>query len=61
VMKAIAMAFAGLKIEPDDIVVVSGIGCSGRMPTFFNTNTLHVTHGRALTFATGIKLARPDK
>lgn len=61
VMKAIAMAFAELKIEPDDIVVVSGIGCSGRMPTFFNTNTLHVTHGRALTFATGIKLARPDK
>lgn len=61
VMKAIAMALSDLKIEPDDIVVVSGIGCSGRMPTFFNTNTLHVTHGRALTFATGIKLARPDK
>jgi 2-oxoglutarate ferredoxin oxidoreductase subunit beta len=55
------MSFAELKIEPDDIVVVSGIGCSGRMPTFFNTNTLHVTHGRALTFATGIKLARPEK
>jgi 2-oxoglutarate ferredoxin oxidoreductase subunit beta len=48
-------------MEADDIVVVSGIGCSGRMPTFFNTNTLHVTHGRALTFATGIKLARRDK
>jgi 2-oxoglutarate ferredoxin oxidoreductase subunit beta len=61
VLKGIAMAFAELKIEPDDIVVVSGIGCSGRMPTFFNTNTLHVTHGRALTFATGIKLARPEK
>jgi len=61
VLKSIAMAFAELKIDPDDIVVVSGIGCSGRMPTFFNTNTLHVTHGRALTFATGIKLARPEK
>lgn len=61
VLKSIAMSFAELKIEPDDIVVVSGIGCSGRMPTFFNTNTLHVTHGRALTFATGIKLARPEK
>jgi 2-oxoglutarate/2-oxoacid ferredoxin oxidoreductase subunit beta len=48
-------------LEPDNIVVVSGIGCSGRMPTFFNTNTLHTTHGRALTFATGIKLARPEK
>jgi 2-oxoglutarate ferredoxin oxidoreductase subunit beta len=61
ILKAIAMAFSDLKIPPDDIVVVSGIGCSGRMPTYFNTNTLHVTHGRALTFATGIKLARPEK
>lgn len=61
VLKAIAMCFSELRIEPDDIVVVSGIGCSGRMPTYFNTNTLHVTHGRALTFATGIKLARPEK
>jgi 2-oxoglutarate ferredoxin oxidoreductase subunit beta len=42
-------------------VVIAGIGCSGRLPTFFNTNTLHTTHGRALTFATGIKLARPEK
>jgi len=61
VLKAIAMAFSELNVEPDEIVVVSGIGCSGRMPTFFNTNTLHTTHGRALTFATGIKLARPEK
>ncbi len=61
ILKGIAMAFAELDLDPDNIVVVSGIGCSGRMPTFFNTNTLHTTHGRALTFATGIKLARPDK
>jgi 2-oxoglutarate ferredoxin oxidoreductase subunit beta len=61
ILKSISMAFAELKLEPDNIVVVSGIGCSGRMPTFFNTNTLHVTHGRALTFATGLKLARPEK
>lgn len=61
ILKAIAMAFSELKIKPEDIVVVAGIGCSGRLPTFFNTNTLHTTHGRALTFATGIKLARPDK
>jgi 2-oxoglutarate ferredoxin oxidoreductase subunit beta len=61
ILKTIAMAFSELKIDPDNIVVVAGIGCSGRMPTFFNTNTLHTTHGRALTFATGIKLARPDK
>jgi len=61
VLKSIAMAFSDLELDPNDIVVVAGIGCSGRMPTFFNTNTLHTTHGRALTFATGIKLARPDK
>jgi 2-oxoglutarate ferredoxin oxidoreductase subunit beta len=61
ILKAIAMSFAELNIDPNDIVVVSGIGCSGRMPTYFNTNTLHTTHGRALTFATGIKLARPEK
>jgi 2-oxoglutarate ferredoxin oxidoreductase subunit beta len=50
-----------MDIDPRDIVVCAGIGCSGRIPTFFNTNTLHTTHGRALTFATGIKLSRPDK
>ena len=61
VLKAIAMAFSELGWKPNDIVVVAGIGCSGRMPTYFNTNTLHTTHGRALTFATGIKLASPDK
>ncbi len=61
VLKAIAMSFAELDLDPNDIIVVAGIGCSGRMPTFFNTNTLHTTHGRALTFATGIKLARPEK
>ena len=43
----------------DDIVLVSGIGCSGRLPVYVDFNTLHTTHGRALTFATGIKLAKP--
>ena len=43
----------------DDVVLVSGIGCSGRLPVYVDFNTLHTTHGRALTFATGIKLAKP--
>lgn len=43
----------------DDIVLVSGIGCAGRMSVYVDFNTVHTTHGRALTFATGIKLARP--
>lgn len=46
--------------EKDEIVLISGIGCSGRLPVYVDFNTLHTTHGRALTFATGIKLARPD-
>ena len=45
--------------EKDDIVIVSGIGCSGRISVYVDFNTLHTTHGRALTFATGVKLAKP--
>jgi 2-oxoglutarate ferredoxin oxidoreductase subunit beta len=43
----------------DEIVLISGIGCSGRMSVYVDFNTLHTTHGRALTFATGVKLANP--
>jgi 2-oxoglutarate ferredoxin oxidoreductase subunit beta len=45
--------------DKDDIALVSGIGCTGRLPVYVDFNTLHTTHGRALTFATGIKLAKP--
>ncbi len=44
----------------DEIVLISGIGCSGRLPVYVDFNTLHTTHGRALTFATGMKLAKPN-
>lgn len=43
----------------DEIALISGIGCAGRIPGYVDFNTLHTTHGRALTFATGIKLAKP--
>jgi 2-oxoglutarate ferredoxin oxidoreductase subunit beta len=46
--------------EKDEIVLISGIGCSGRLPVYVDFNTLHTTHGRALTFATGVKLAKPN-
>ena len=46
--------------EKDEVVLVSGIGCSGRLPVYVDFNTLHTTHGRALTFATGVKLAKPS-
>ena len=44
----------------EETVFVSGIGCSSRAPGYIRTDSLHTTHGRALAFATGIKLARPD-
>ena len=43
----------------DEIVLVAGIGCTGRLPVYVDFNALHTTHGRALTFATGVKLANP--
>lgn len=56
---ALVRAIDGGGYGKDDIVLISGIGCSGRLPTYVDFNTLHTTHGRALTFATGIKLANP--
>jgi 2-oxoglutarate ferredoxin oxidoreductase subunit beta len=44
----------------EETVFLSGIGCSSRAPGYINTDSLHTTHGRALAFATGVKLARPD-
>lgn len=60
ILGALIRAIERLGLEKDDIVFASGIGCSGRMPTYVDFNTLHTTHGRALTFATGIKLAKPS-
>ncbi len=47
-------------LDQDKTVVVSGIGCSGRATGYLNFDTLHTTHGRAIPFATGIKLANPE-
>ena len=44
----------------DDIALVSGIGCSGRTPGYVDVHTLHTTHGRAIAFATGIKMMNPE-
>lgn len=53
-------AIDAIGLDKDQVAVVSGIGCSGRASTYVDFNTLHTTHGRALTFATGLKLARPE-
>ncbi|MEN6320929.1 MAG: 2-oxoacid:ferredoxin oxidoreductase subunit beta [Syntrophaceae bacterium] len=57
ILGALIRAIDRSGLKKDDFVLVSGIGCSGRMTVYANFNTLHTTHGRALTFATGIKLA----
>ena len=60
VLAALQRALAQLDKDPKDVVLVSGIGCSGRLPKFFNAYGLHGVHGRALPTAMGIKLANPD-
>jgi len=57
---ALIRAIDRIGFGKDEIVLVSGIGCSGRLPVYVDFNTLHTTHGRALTFATGVKLANPS-
>jgi len=49
-----------LKLDIDKMVFVSGIGCSSRLPGYIKADGLHTTHGRAIAFATGVKLANPD-
>ncbi len=60
IMGALLRAVHSLGLSKDEVVLASGIGCSGRMPTYVDFNTIHTTHGRALTFSTGIKLAKPE-
>jgi len=60
VIGAIARAIKELKLDPKKIVIVSGIGCSGRASMYFKTDAFHTTHGRALPLATAIKIANPD-
>ncbi|KGI55757.1 2-oxoglutarate ferredoxin oxidoreductase subunit beta [Campylobacter sp. MIT 97-5078] len=61
VLKCIIRAVQKIGWKMDDVCLVSGIGCSGRMSSYVNCNTVHTTHGRAIAYATGIKLANPNK
>lgn len=60
VMKAIVKAVENKNLDQDKTVIVSGIGCSSRASGYMNFDTLHTAHGRAIPFATGIKLANPE-
>lgn len=61
VLNALLGAFAELNLEPDETVLVSGIGCSSRLPFFAKTYGFHSIHGRALPIATGIKIANRNR
>ena len=60
VLKAVQRTMPDLGNRPENIVFVSGIGCSSRFPYYMETYGFHTIHGRAPTFATGIKLANPE-
>ncbi|MGB8433985.1 MAG: 2-oxoacid:ferredoxin oxidoreductase subunit beta [Burkholderiales bacterium] len=60
VLASFAKAFAMLQLKPEDTVVVSGIGCSSRIPAYTSCYGFHGVHGRSLVAATGLKVARPD-
>ena len=60
VMGALIRAIDRIGLDKDDVALVSGIGCTGRMPVYMDFNTIHTTHGRALAFATGLKIAKPS-
>lgn len=61
ILKAVIRAIEKMGWKQDDVCVISGIGCSGRFSSYVDFNTIHTTHGRTVAYATGVKLAYPDK
>lgn len=59
VLNALLRAIETLGLSKNDIVMVTGIGCSARIAGYVNVHTLHTIHGRALAFATGVKMSKP--
>lgn len=60
VVTSFAEALRKSKLDLDKVVVVSGIGCTGRVAGYIKLDSFHTTHGRAIPFATGLKLANPE-
>jgi 2-oxoglutarate ferredoxin oxidoreductase subunit beta len=60
ITRALDRALLNMGFKGEEIVIVSDIGCSGLFDTFFNTHAFHGLHGRALTYATGLKMAQPE-
>ena len=60
ILNGLLRAIEKLGMSKNEIVMVSGIGCSSRITGYVDFHTLHTIHGRALAFATGVKMARPE-
>jgi 2-oxoglutarate ferredoxin oxidoreductase subunit beta len=60
VVRGLDRALQALKLTGEKVAIVSDIGCAGLFDTFFNSHAFHGLHGRALTYATGLKMARPE-
>ncbi len=60
VLKSMTKAMATLNLQPENMAVISGIGCSSRIPAYTNCYGFHGLHGRSLAIASGVKAARPD-
>ena len=60
IINCVVDAVYDLELDIDTTTFISGIGCSSRAPGYMATDSLHTTHGRALAFATGVKLGRPE-
>jgi 2-oxoglutarate ferredoxin oxidoreductase subunit beta len=60
-LSCFAFALDELNLGIDDVAIVSGIGCTGRIAGYVNLDSYHTTHGRAIPFATGLSLAQPKK
>lgn len=60
ILNALLHQVDAMKLDPSSLVMVSGIGCSSRVAGYVDFHTMHTLHGRALAFATGVKMARPD-
>lgn len=60
VLNSLQKACADLNLDPKDIMVVSGIGCSSNLPGFFNSYGMHTLHGRSLAVASGVKLGNHE-
>ena len=60
ILAQVQKVFAELEMNPDEVAIISGIGCSSRFPYYMNTYGMHSIHGRAPAVASGLKIANPD-